>query len=192
MPDELSLSALARRLGRSKSGLHALSAKGLIPHLPSGKYDLDAVASALARNLDPARSRTNARASERTNSKPKISTEGEAREAVALIARVLQGEGVATGDIDFNAARTAETILKTYERDLKIAERRKELVPLAAVKLHVEKAFIGYRQAIQRLPSRHVPEMAATLGVDPGALDAALSKAIAAELDALSAPIVRG
>jgi hypothetical protein len=64
-------------------------------------------------------------------------------------------------------------------------------VPLAAVKGHVEKAFIGLRQAIQRMPSRHVAGTAAELGCDPDKLDAVLSKAIAAELDVLSSPVVR-
>ena len=64
-------------------------------------------------------------------------------------------------------------------------------MPLAKVREHIEKAFIGIRQAIQRMPSRHVAAIAAELGCDAGALDAALNKAIAAELDALSAPVVR-
>ncbi len=107
---------------------------------------------------------------------------------------MLRGEGSGVTDaaeIDFNMARTADTILKAHERDLSMAQKRKTLVPLAKVKEHVERAFIGLRQSVQRLPSRHVPAMAAERGCEPGALDAALSKAIAAELDGLSSPVVR-
>jgi hypothetical protein len=123
---------------------------------------------------------------------PVLRTEADARDAIALIARVLQAEGVeAGGPIDFNAARTADTILKAYQRDLAMAQKRKELVPISGVKLHVEKAFVTARQTIQRLPSRHVPAMAAELGVDPGDLDRVLNRAIAAELEDMSGPTIR-
>ena len=91
-----------------------------------------------------------------------VRTEDDARAAVSLIKRILNAEGADSGGAGyFGMARTAETILKSHERQLKTAERRKELVPIEAVKGHVEKAFIGLPQAIQRLPSRHVPAIAA-------------------------------
>ena len=71
---------------------------------------------------------------------------------------------LAVGGLDVSLARTAVTVLKARERHLKIAERRKELVPLAAVKDHVSKAFIGYRQAMERMPVRWASQIAATLG----------------------------
>ena len=74
---------------------------------------------------------------------------------------------LAAGGLDFNLARTTVTVLKARERHLKIAERRKELVPLAAVKDHVSKAFIGYRQAMERMPARWASQIAATLGCAP-------------------------
>jgi hypothetical protein len=157
--------------------------------LPDGTFDLETLKAELKSSTDPAR--TNVRTS-RVGTQPSVTTEDEARAAVSLVRKVLQEEGAdSAGTIDFGMARTAETILKSHERQLKMQERRKELVPLAAVKGHVEKAFIGLRQAIQRLPSRHVAAIAAEIGCDPGKLDAALSKAIAAELDVLSSPVVR-
>jgi hypothetical protein len=56
------------------------------------------------------------------------------------------------GEITFNQARTADSILKARERELKMAERRKELVNLDRVREHVSKAFISLRQVFQRLP----------------------------------------
>ncbi|WP_336488413.1 hypothetical protein [Methylobacterium nigriterrae] len=55
MADGLSLSELARHLGRAKSGPHKLAAKGQIPKRADGKFDLEAVRTALAANTDPAR-----------------------------------------------------------------------------------------------------------------------------------------
>lgn len=55
MADRISLSELARRLGRAKSGLHKLAANGQIPKGADGKFDEAEVRAALAANTDPAR-----------------------------------------------------------------------------------------------------------------------------------------
>ncbi len=199
MPRGISLSELARRLDRAKSGLSKLAKNGQIPRLADGSFDEAAVRLALEANTDPARRKTVHRSldvvnGERSERTPVVRTEDEARAAVGLIIKVLRSEGSTVeedAEVDFGMARTADTILKAYERDLKMKQRRKELVPLVKVQEHVEKAFIGFRQVVQRLPTRHVAAIAAEVGCDPALLDAALSKAIAAELDALSSPVVR-
>ncbi len=107
-------------------------------------------------------------------SPPRVTTPEDARDAVRLIEQVLAEEGAPlAGPIDYPAARLAETILKARDKALRIAERRKILVPLEPVKKHI--ASRVHRLAAgqsRRMPSRHVPEMAARLGVDPGALQA--------------------
>ena len=55
MASGVSLSELARQLGRAKSGLHKLAKAKQIPQLDDGSFDVDAVRSALDSNLDPAR-----------------------------------------------------------------------------------------------------------------------------------------
>jgi hypothetical protein len=166
---------------------------GRIKELPDGTIDLEAARKAWAASTDPARTRVREPANQ--SSQPAaVRTEDDARAAVGLIIKVLQAEGSSIEDaaeVDFGMARTADTILKAYERDLKMRRTRKELVPLATVKQHIEKAFIGYRQAVQRLPSRFAAQIAAEAGCDASALDAALSKAIATVLDELSSPVVR-
>ena len=192
---------LAKLLGVSEPAVRKAAKAKRIPQLADGSFDLDACRSAWQRSTDPAR----VRACEPANlacepgsqvrtpevRTPAVRSEADAAAAIALIRRVLMAEGATVDEIGFAAARTADTILKAYERDLKLAERRKELVPISKVKAHVEKSYIGYRKAMQRMPSRHVPAAAAELGCDPAALDAVWSRAIAAELDALSAPVVR-
>ncbi|UDL95495.1 hypothetical protein LGH83_04540 [Lichenihabitans sp. PAMC28606] len=136
MADRVSLSELARRLGRAKSGLHKLAAKGQIPRGADEKYDVDEVIAALKKNTDPAR-----RSPVRDRSQPENSTENrkpqtenvdEAHAAIALIRRVLTEEGhedVAV--VDYNAARTAETILKARMRNLEVEEKAKTLISAA-------------------------------------------------------------
>jgi hypothetical protein len=72
-----------------------------------------------------------------------------------MVARILIDEGAPAASIDYDACRTAAMIIRCREIDLRIRDRRKLLVPLQKVKLHIEKAFTGYKQAMQRLPARH-------------------------------------
>jgi hypothetical protein len=57
MREFLSLSALARALGRDKSGLGRHAKKGTIPRRSDGKFDLEAVRRALKQNVDLAMAR---------------------------------------------------------------------------------------------------------------------------------------
>jgi DNA-binding MarR family transcriptional regulator len=184
---------VARQLGVSDTAVRKAIKAGRIKELPDGTIDLEDARKAWASSTDPARTKVREPANQGSQS-PAVRTEDEARAAVGLILKVLRAEGSSVDDlaeVDFGMARTADTILKAYERDLKMAQRRKELVPLATVKQHIEKAFIGYRQAIQRLPSRFAAQIAAEAGCDASTLDASLSKAIATVLDELSSPVVR-
>lgn len=199
----VSLSELARQLGRAKSGLHKLAKAKQIPQLSDGSFDVAAVQAALEKNVDPARKPVPEAVHQPVHRSPAgerpakvngqvVRTVEDAAEAVALIAQILREEGVEAPDsVDYNAARTAETILKARERHLKILQRRKELVPLVQQQKHVSDAIVSIRQVIQRLPSRHGASMAAELGVDAGDLDRVLSRAIAAELEELSRPITK-
>jgi hypothetical protein len=91
-----------------------------------------------------------------------VRAEADAREAVvSLIARVLREEAAPADQLGYDECRTAETILKVRELDLKIRDRQKGLVPLARVRSHIEKAFTAYKQAMQRLPSRYAAAIAA-------------------------------
>jgi hypothetical protein len=185
---------LARLLGVSDTAVRKAEKAGRIKVGADGLFDPVEARRAWGASTDPTRTRVRAPANHSAHlpAVAAIRTEQDAVDAITLIRRVLSEEGAdSAGTIDFGMARTAETILKARERELKMAERRKQLVPMAKVTEHVAKAFIGFRQSVQRLPSRHVAAIAAEVGCDPGRLDAALSKAIASELDVLSTPVVR-
>jgi hypothetical protein len=185
----------AKQIGVSEGAVRKAIQTGRIEALPDGTIDPVAALRAWTSNTDPSRIglRQTAMPAATTQALVRpVVTSDDAKAAVNLITRILMEEGHEDpGKVDYGAARTAETILKARERDLRIAERRKELVPLVSVKQHIEKAFIGYRQAMQRLPSRHVPTMAAELKCDPVLLESLLSKAIAETLRELSSPVVR-
>lgn len=196
-----------RLIGVSDTAVRKAEKAGRIVLHPDGSIDVEASKARWAGTTDPVRQRASVAAavqaaaprSKRGAEKaaaapvvPPVKSEAEAFDSVTLVKRVLQQEGEETGDkVDFQMARTAESVLKSRERALKLAERRKELVPIAEVRSHVAKAFVGFRQAIQRIPVRHAAAIAAELGVDAGKLDKALQRAIQVELEALSAPVVR-
>lgn len=158
---------------------------GRIKLLRDNTIDAEKALVQWERSTDPARTKVRTKAKSSTK-EAAAQLEPDEVGASDLLKRI-----AGTGSIDFGMARTADAILKARERELKMAERRKELVPLAKVREHVSKAFISFRQVVQRLPSRHVAAIAAELGCDAALLEAALSKAIAAELDGLSTPVVR-
>lgn len=194
------LRATARAVGIDHAQLKRLADNGQVPRNADGSFDLEAVRSAIVSNVDPAFSRkpTSRKAgdssprrhhSKRHQSSTVVTTPTEARDAVALIARVLAEEGVTPkGPPDLLAARLAETILKARGHELRIAERRRKLVPADAVHAHFTKCIIGIRREIERMPDRHGAEMAAQLGCDPGALDDALRRMIHATLTEMSTP----
>jgi hypothetical protein len=171
--------------GLDEKSIRKALAAGRIRALPDGKIDPIATRAAWASSTDPARSKV------RIPDPPRVRTLDDAEEAVTLIRRVLIEEGAEVGGVvDFGLARTAETILKARELDLRIRERQRGLVPLDRVRRHVEKAFGGFCQAMQRLPSRHAAAMAAEIGCSQFELERALTAVFSAELDELAPPVV--
>lgn len=197
----LSLRRAAAAVGCDHAHLARAVKAGTLPRGEDRLVDLADVEKLLAQS-DPAMRRKAAREvvtpasgsprGHHSGSPPRVTTPADAREAVRLVEQVLAEEGAPIeGPIDYPAARLAETILKARDRALRIAERSKRLVSMEAVKAHVARAFVGFRQTIQRMPSRHVPEMAARLGVDPGVLQTELDRMVADTLAEMSAPVVR-
>lgn len=145
MADRISLSELARRLGRAKSGLHKLAANGQIPKGADGKFDEAEVRAALAANTDPAR-QTGAftgvhrpENGERPAGLAAVTAQAtvEAHLARTRIREILAAEGVTIADgegLTFNHARTAEKIVQTWERDRSHAEEAGRMIDAAIAK----------------------------------------------------------
>jgi hypothetical protein len=170
MADGISLGELSRRLKRDKGGLSRLAKKGRIPRNSDGSYDLDAVVAALKSNTDPARAKP---LPDGVDGPATVNTPDQAREAIALIAQILSEEGQ-TGLSGFDAARTAETILKVRERDLNLAKKRGELVDSRrATELIFAKAR-AERDVWLQWPARVGALMAAELKLDPHQMETVL------------------
>jgi hypothetical protein len=166
----ISLSKLAKELGRAKSGLHKLAQRGQIPRLEDGTFDLHAVTRALQSNLDPARRRpvASGRVNGKRRERPALPrTDDEAREAVQLIRRVLEEEGVSNdGAISFDMVRTAAEILRCREREHRLQKARSEVYDREPVEELFFSSHRGIRDSWMNWPSRIGAQMAAELGVD--------------------------
>jgi hypothetical protein len=178
MSEGVSIRGFARLIGVSEGAVRKAIKAQRIKLSADGKLDPDQARTDWLANADPARTKVRA--------EPRTGTQVRSTQADEADADEESGQAS-----DFNSARTREMGLKIEERALRIAERRKQLVPVASVKTHIEKAFIGYRQAMQRLPNRFAAQIAAEVGCDAAVLDGALSRAIATVLDELSSPVVR-
>jgi hypothetical protein len=141
----VSLSELARQLGRAKSGLHKLAGRGQIPKLPDGTFDVEAVRRALEANTDPARQpgvftsvheAENAENGERAAPLAPVVAQAtvEAHLARTRIREILAAEGVVLAEdevLTFNHTRTAEKIVQTWERDRAHAEAAGRMIDAA-------------------------------------------------------------
>ena len=143
MAERISLSELARRLGRAKSGLHKLVASGQIPKGADGKFDEADVRAALAANTDPARQQGAFTGVHRTENGERpaalvaatAQASVEAHLARTRIREILAAEGVVIADgeeLSFNQARTAEKIVQTWERDRAHAEAAGRMIDAGA------------------------------------------------------------
>lgn len=197
MSERLTLVELAKRLGRSKQAIHQLVKKGVIPKGQDGKFDEAEARKAYAKNASPSQRKPLKPAvkddgQDLTEAVAPIATLDEAREAVSLIRRVLREEGrELDGPLSYDDVRTAETILKSRKHAQEIAVAEHELIRKAPVMRHVEEAFAGFRKELQALPARFGAQIAAEVGCDVAAVDAALSKVIRDFLESLSAPVVK-
>jgi hypothetical protein len=173
MAEGLTLGELSRRLGRDKGGLSRLAKKGRIPRNTDGTFDENAVRAAMKATIDPARAKPLIDGVDDVDGSSTINTPEQAREAIALIAQILNEEGQ-EGLSGFNAARTAETILKVRERDLNLAKKRGELVDSRrAAELIFAKAR-SERDVWLQWPARVGALMAAELKLDPHQMETVL------------------
>ncbi|GJE54566.1 hypothetical protein EKPJFOCH_1044 [Methylobacterium thuringiense] len=131
-------------MGRAKSGLHKLAARGLIPKRADGKFDLDAVRSAIASNTDPSRQpdaftpvhgpENGERSAQNAGPSAEVVAQAsqDALLATTRVREILKAEGIvvsADDPLTFNHARTAETIVKVWQRDTLHDEAKKKLIP---------------------------------------------------------------
>jgi hypothetical protein len=165
MIEYLSLGALAKALGRDKSGLSRHAKRGTIPKRSDGTFDLEKVRLALAKNVDLAMARPARRRVDGQQSTPGLrstrqrSTPIDDREPVSGydIERILV-------DGKFMKVGNAEALAETYRA--KLAKMQFEAESGAAAKAEAEawKAWVP----------RAADMLAEDMGIDPTKLTAAL------------------
>lgn len=172
--------ALARALGVSEKAVRKAIIAGRIDAEDDGTYDIEACRAAWRSRTDPSRTKVRA-----------VRTEADAREAISMVRRILEEEGADAGSVDFNAARTAETIIKTREREQKMLVAGGKLVSADSVHKAVFSLAREERDALSNWPSRVAPLIAAEIGVDQVRLAVALEKHVREHLFERSARDIR-
>jgi hypothetical protein len=186
--ERLSGRSLAAVLAVDEKAVRKAVIAGRISKGSDGKFDLEACRQAWGKRTDPARSKVADRA-DLKSPQSAVRTEDDARAAVTLIARILTTEGVDAGRIDFNAARTADTILKAYERDLDLQVRRGELVVVQDVGQAVEREYAVVRERLLAIPGKLASKLE---GLDRTAIELVLLAEVTEALNELHSPASAG
>jgi hypothetical protein len=173
MVEYLSLGALAKALGRDKSGLSRHAKRGTIPKRSDGTFDLEKVRRALKENVDlamarPARRRVDGQQSTSTSTSTRQrSTPIDEREPVAGcdVERIMV-------DGKFMTVRNAQALAETYRA--RLAKMQYEAESGAAAKAEATrwKAWVP----------RAADVLAENLGIDRGKLTAALEDLVLREI----------
>lgn len=194
--DGLSLSEVARRVGRDKGGISRRVKSGDVRQGADGTFNEDHVREDLMRLFNPGRDkplkpRVEDNSAVDVVDEP-ITTKDQARAAISLVQSVLAEEGrKVDGAITFDDARTANEILKARKTLREIEQAEGLWLPRDEVVKHVASAFTNYRNEIRQMPARFGAQIAAEAECDVTKLDAALTRVINDYLNRLAAPVVR-
>lgn len=192
MPTVTSGRALAAALGVNEGSVRKALKRGAVPRESDGSFDLERCRAAWEANTDPARTKVRKRADQGAQSAPggaqsAVRTPDEAKAAVALISAVLTAEGASAATIDFNAARTAEAIVRTYARKLALDLRRGELVEIEEVGKELEREFSIVRGRLLAIPGKLAAKL---VGLPVSAIRLAIEDEISEALSELHAPAI--
>lgn len=196
MEKGISLSELARQLGRAKSGLHKLAARGQIPKGPDGTFDLEAVKAALAANTDPSRQAgpfSTVRGSENDERAAQSGLGAQAAQdavfATTRVREILKAEGIEVGaePLTFNDARTAETIVKVWQRDTLHDEAKGRLIDAEAAGRRWDDEIVKLRARLLAIPGDCALELSHLTKHDVSVIDRIVRDAMTAVADEAAA-----
>jgi hypothetical protein len=155
---------------------------------PDGSSDADASDARRAAATDPSKQR-GARAPEQAPraSAPKLKPVPTA--AVAAVGDTLREHGLPSpsgGGATFLQAKTANEVLKSQERRLKLQKLKGELVDRARAEALVFRLARETRDAWVNWPARAAALIAAEVGIEPAAMQKVLEAHVRAHLDELA------
>jgi hypothetical protein len=177
----------AARAGLSRGAIQKAKAAGRLVLHPDGSIDAAASDARRAVATDPAKQR-GARAPEgpalaASKLKPVPTS------AVGAVGDTLREQGLPApsgGGATFLQAKTANEVLKSQERRLKLQKLKGELVDRARAEALVFRLARETRDAWVNWPARAAALIAAELGLDPAAMQKVLEAHVRAHLDELA------
>jgi hypothetical protein len=170
----------ARRFGVARQSINELVARGVLP-LVDGRVDMEVARVVLATRLDPARSKILREAADRRPEPtpaplPVASAAGESPDAAEA--------DDAAGITSYHTARTLREKYAALEARARYRQLCGTLVPADGVRLAITTAASNLRLALETIPDKLAPRLAAMS--DEDACRALLDQAIAEALDALA------
>ena len=172
----------AARAGLSRGAIQKAKAAGRLVLHADGSIDAEASDARRAAATDPSKQR---RAP--SPAPPKLKPVPNA--ALSAVGDTLRENGLpppATGGATFLQAKTANEVLKSQERRLKLQKLKGELVDRARAEALVFRLARETRDAWVNWPARAAALIAAELGLEPAAMQKVLEAHVRAHLDELA------
>ena len=182
----------AARAGLSRGAIQKAKTAGRLVLHPDGSIDADASDARRAASTDPSKQR-GPRSSERSTERPSPTTAPKLKPvptaAVAAVGDTLREHGLPSpsgGGATFLQAKTANEVLKSQERRLKLQKLKGELVDRARAEALVFRLARETRDAWVNWPARAAALIAAELGLEPAIMQKVLEAHVRAHLDELA------
>jgi hypothetical protein len=175
----------AARAGLSRGAIQKAKAGGRLVLHADGSIDPDASDARRAVATDPSKQRG---ARSPTPAQPKLKPVSNA--AVSAVGDTLRENGLtppSAGGATFLQAKTANEVLKSQERRLKLQKLKGELVDRARAEALVFRLARQERDAWVNWPARAAALIAAEVGLEPAAMQKVLEAHVRAHLDDLAA-----
>ena len=169
----------AARAGLSRGAIQKAKLAGRLALHPDGSIDAGASDARRAAATDPSK--------QRSEPAPKLKPVPTA--AVAAVGDTLREHGLPSpsgGGATFLQAKTANEVLKSQERRLKLQKLKGELVDRARAEALVFRLARETRDAWVNWPARAAALIAAELGLDPATMQKVLEAHVRAHLDGLA------
>jgi hypothetical protein len=173
----------AARAGLSRGAIQKAKAAGRLVLHADGSIDPEASDARRASGTDPSKQRAT---SERAPA-PKLKPVPNA--AISAVGDTLRENGLpppASGGATFLQAKTANEVLKSQERRLKLSRMKGELVDRARAEAVVFRLARETRDAWVNWPARAAALIAAEIGTEPAVMQKVLEAHVRAHLDELS------
>jgi hypothetical protein len=181
----------AARAGLSRGAIQKAKSAGRLVLYPDGSIDAAASDARRAAATDPSKQRAPRAPTAASDRAPAAAAKLKPvpNAAVAAVGDTLRENGLPSpsgGGATFLQAKTANEVLKSQERRLKLQKLKGELVDRARAEALVFRLARETRDAWVNWPARAAALIAAELGIDPAAMQKVLEAHVRTHLDELA------